>query len=144
MRIRDSESEQEEALNLTPLIDMVFLLLIFFLVATTFRQEEREISIQLPGLSSSQPLSSLPQQVIINIREDGSTLVAGKVYEPDALEDLLTAVGTNDPTRQVLIRADERSLHRYFAGVASLCRRAGINEVKVGYIVEEPQPVPVQ
>ena len=40
--------------------------------------------------------------------------------------------------REVLIRADERSLHKYFAGVAALCRKAGINEVKIGYLIEEP------
>jgi len=142
MRIRDPETDQEEPVNLMPLIDMVFLLLIFFLVATTFRQEEREINIQLPGLFSSQPLSSLPQQLIINIREDGSVVITGKTYDRKELEEMLGTVATYDPNREVLIRADERSLHRYFAEVAAIVRRCGISEVKIGYVPNEYKPEP--
>ena len=143
MRIRDPESDTEEPINLLNLIDTLFFLLMFFLIATRFKEEEREVGIQLPALASSQPLSALPQQIIINVREDGSTVIAGKTYNPDQLMDLLSqnaAAGNRD----VVIRADERSLHRYFANVAGLCRKAGIPEVKIGYLLEEPKPVQVQ
>ena len=62
MRIRDTSGEEEASLNMTPLIDMVFLLLIFFLVATTFAQEERKLDIQLPATATIQPLSAPPQR----------------------------------------------------------------------------------
>ena len=143
MRIRDPESDQEEPINLLNLIDTLFFLLMFFLIATRFKEEERTVGIQLPQLASSQPLSALPQQVIINIRDDGTTLVASKTYTPDELADLLSqsaAAGNRD----VLIRADERSIHRYFANVAGIVRKAGIPEVKIGYLLEEPTPVRVQ
>ena len=61
----------------------------------------------------------------------------------DLIRNLLIKIG-EDPDREGLIRADERSIHRYFARVAALCREAGINEVKVGYILEEPKAVPVR
>ena len=144
MLIKDTETEQEEPLNMTPLIDMVFLLLIFFLVATTFRQEERELGVQLPNLSSNAPLSAVPTQLVINIHEDGRLIVSGSTYGDTELEELLTQVATRDPSREVLIRADERSMHRYFANVASICRRAGVDEVKIGYIVQEPTPTQLQ
>jgi len=143
MRIRDPESDTEEPINLLNLIDTLFFLLMFFLIATRFKEEERDVGVQLPQLASSQPLSAMPQQIIINIREDGTALVASKTYNPDELLVLLTqsaAAGNRD----VLIRADERSLHRYFANVAGLCRKAGIPEVKIGYLLEEPMPVRVQ
>jgi biopolymer transport protein ExbD len=143
MRIRDPEADQEEPINLLNLIDTLFFLLMFFLIATKFKEEERDVGIQLPQLTSSQPLSALPQQIVINVREDGSTVIAGKKYSPDELMEVLmqnAAAGNRD----VLIRADERSLHRYFANVAGLCRKAGIGEVKIGYLLEEPVPVPVQ
>jgi biopolymer transport protein ExbD len=143
MRIHDPESDQEEPINLLNLIDTLFFLLMFFLIATRFKEEERTVGIQLPQLASSQPLSAQPQQIIINIREDGSTLVASKTYNPDELLNLLSQ-GAAAGNRDVLIRADERSLHRYFANVAGLCRKAGIPEVKIGYLLEEPKPVQVQ
>src|SRR3954470_9469584 len=143
MRIRDPESDIEEPINLLNLIDTLFFLLMFFLIATRFKEEERDVGVQLPQLASSQPLSAQPQQLIINIRDDGTTLVASKTYNSDELLELLTqsaAAGKRD----VLIRADERSLHRYFANVAGLCRKAGIPEVKIGYLLEEPKAMQVQ
>ena len=143
MRIKDPESDQEEPINLLNLIDTLFFLLMFFLIATRFKEEERDVGVMLPQLASSQPLSALPQQIIINIREDGTTVIANKSYDSDQLLELLSqnAVAGN---RDVLIRADERSLHRYFANVAGLCRKAGIAEVKIGYLLEEPTPVKVE
>src|SRR4051812_7315006 len=143
MRIRDPEADQEEPINLLNLIDTLFFLLMFFLIATRFKEDERDVGIQLPQLASSQPLSALPQQIIINVREDGTTVIAGKTYSPDELLEVLSqnaAAGNKD----VLIRADERSLHRYFANVAGLCRKAGIGEVKIGYLLEEATPVRVE
>src|SRR5262245_1307721 len=140
MRIRDIEGEYEEAVNLLPLIDTLFFLLMFFLLATRFKDEERDIGVQLPQLASSQPLSAVPQQTIINIKEDGSTVIAGRTYTASELSQLLTSLAATNSARDVLIRADERSLHLYFAGVAALCRRAGIHEVRIGYLLEEPKP----
>jgi biopolymer transport protein ExbD len=143
MRIRDKTGEEEAPVNLMPLIDMVFLLLIFFLVATTFAQKERELGVQLPS-TAVQPLSAPPKQVIINIMEDGTYRVDATPRSERELHDLLTRVARDQPDREVLVRADERSIHRYFAKVVSLCRRVGIGEAKVGYILEKPKLVTVQ
>jgi len=144
MRIRETPIEEETAINMTPMIDMVFLLLIFFLMATTFAQEEREIEVQLPGTSLARALSAPPRQLIVNILTDGTTKVGGQVCSRRELADMLTRMARNEPDREVLIRADEESIHKYFAGVASLCRQVGINEVKIGYLVQSPKSVSVK
>lgn len=136
MRIPDQDSGAEDPINLTPLIDMVFLLLIFFLVATSFAQEERDHRVKLPITSSPKPLSAPPQQVIINILADGSIKVGGQYYTPERLAAMLTRVARDEPDRTVLIRADEQSLHKYFAAVVRTCRQAGINEAKIGYLYQ--------
>ena len=138
MSIRGQEDESQNPINLMPLIDMVFLLLIFFLVATSFAQEERDQRVKLPLTSSPKPLSAPPRHVIINILADGTTKVGPRIYAREALTRLLERVHRNEPDRMVLIRADERSLHKYFAGVASLCKDVGINELKIGYIWQGP------
>ena len=73
MRIKDPISESDEPFNLVPLTDMVFNLLIFFMAATTFTQIEKDMSLQLPKTSAFRTLSQPPQQLVINIRQDGST-----------------------------------------------------------------------
>ena len=139
MRIRVPTDDSEAGISLTSMLDVVFNLLVFFLVATTMAEEEREIGVQLPGTSSFRPLSAPPQQLIVNVKDDGSTIVSGRTYDPQALSQLLTKTAKDDPDRIVLIRADERGPHKYFAGVARLAKQAGIKEVKIGYLVQEQQ-----
>jgi biopolymer transport protein ExbD len=136
MRIRDNNIEAEEGLNMTPLIDMVFLLLIFFLVATTAAQEEREADIKLPGTAAIAPISAEPRQIIVNVQEDGTSVVAGRAYDNSALLEFLGNAVKAQPDKEVLIRADERGLVRYLAGVVSVCRQAGVNQFKIGYLAE--------
>ena len=139
MRIRVPSDDGEAGISLTSMLDVVFNLLVFFLVATTMAEEEREIGVQLPGTASFRPLSAPPQQLIVNVKDDGSTVVSGRTYDQSALSQLLTKTAREDPERIVLIRADERGPHKYFAGVARLAKQAGIKEVKIGYLVQDPQ-----
>jgi len=134
MRIRDAHGEAEEPFNLVALTDMAFNLLIFFMAATSFTQIEKDMKVQLPRTAPFQSMSAPPRQIVINIKQDGSTIVAGKTYDQEGLNKLVQSELKTDPARVVLIRADERSIMKYFAGVATLCRRAGVNELKIGLL----------
>ena len=69
--IRSKGSENGVSIELTPIIDMVFLLLIFFLVATTFHQTEREMQVALPAAISAGPISATLREIIINVDAEG-------------------------------------------------------------------------
>ena len=139
MRIHDPHTESEEPYNLVPLTDMVFNLLIFFMCATTFVQIEKDLKVQLPKASSTfTPLSAPPKQLVINIEQDGTTTVAGKTYKNDELSSLVASAVKVNPDQTVIIRADERSIMKYFAAVAQSCRRAGVKETRVVYLGEKP------
>ena len=96
MRIRDPGLE-EEPYNLVPLTDMVFNLLIFFMAATTFTQIEKDLAVQLPKAGGFQTLSAAPKQIVINIREDGSTYVDGRQRSNEQLSELLSGAGGPHP-----------------------------------------------
>lgn len=135
MRIRDPMSEGEEPYNLVPLTDMVFNLLIFFMCATTFAQVEKELSVQLPHTSTSfKPLSAAPKQIIINIKQDGTTVVSGKTYSGEELSQLVNDSVSKDGSTSVIIRCDKEAYVRYFASVAATCRHAGVGEARLSYI----------
>ncbi len=136
MKIRDKSEIAEDPPNLMPLIDMVFLLLIFFLVATTFAEEERDQNVNLTEAASNQSLSSTPNQLILNIQADGTTVISGKSFEPEALAALLDRAVQDDPDKRVLIRADRDAYMKYFARTAVLCQNAGIDRLNIGYIPE--------
>ncbi len=95
-------------IRLMPLIDVVFLLLIFFLVATRFAEEERELDVLLPDASEAQPLTSKPGELFINIDQQGSYYVTGKTLTLDELHRALKTASVNNPGRvSVIIRADK-------------------------------------
>ncbi|MDP6546624.1 MAG: biopolymer transporter ExbD [Phycisphaerae bacterium] len=139
MRIANNE-DIEAPPNLMPLIDMVFLLLIFFLVASSLNQEEYERPVQLPRTAKTdKPMSAAPQQLIINILHDGSMKVSGRTVKQKELEKILVNIAKNERERRILIRADERSKFKYFAGVLDMSRACNINPVKVGYLAFDPK-----
>ena len=139
MRIRDPFSDGEEPYNLVPLTDMVFNLLIFFMCATTFVQVEKEMALQLPKASSTKSLGNpaVPEQLVLNIRQDGSTVISGKVYphaDEAALAGRIAEAVRKQTNLSVVIRADKRSMVEYFADVARICTQAGVREVKLTYV----------
>jgi biopolymer transport protein ExbD len=141
MRIKDPLTEGEEPFNLVPLTDMVFNLLIFFMCATTFAQVEKDLAVQLPKTSSSiSPLSAAPRQLIINIKQDGTTVVGGKTYDSSALAQVVAAFAKRNPEEAVVIRADKKSVMGYFANVTVLCKQAGVKEAKLVYLDEAGRP----
>ena len=126
MRLPTPESDSDGP-NLTPVIDVVFLLLIFFLVATRFNQEEREIATRLAEVADASPLTMPPKEVIVNITEKGDYIVAGKTLSRESLANFLHEVAVKNPsTQKVQLRTDERVSFGYAAQVMGLCERENI------------------
>jgi biopolymer transport protein ExbD len=117
---------ESEGPNLTPVIDVVFLLLIFFLVATRFDQEERELPVELPEVVQAQPLAAT-QGLIINILRDGTYKVVQQEYSEEQLASIIREAKKNNPHQTALIRGDGESALRHAARVMSLCNRAGMD-----------------
>lgn len=121
-----SESTESDDPNLTPVIDVVFLLLIFFLVATRFDQEERELDVELPEVAQAQPLA-MTQGLIINVGRDGKYKVVRQEYNEDQLATIIREAKKNNPHQTALIRGDGESALKHAARVMSLCNRAGMD-----------------
>jgi biopolymer transport protein ExbD len=120
------------SLSLTPLIDVVFLLLIFFLVATEFAEQERELRVLLPEASEAQPLTSKPRELFLNIDAQGRYFVSGRTLTPDELDAALKMAWVNNPGRaSVIIRADKRCPWQYVVAAINACLKANIRDYKV-------------
>jgi len=119
-------------LSLTPLIDIVFLLLIFFLVATRFAEEERELEVTLPDASEARPLTEKPRELFVNIDQHGQYFVTGKTLGIDELHPILDAAYVNNPGRaSVVIRADKRCDWEFVVAVMNACNKAKIRDYRV-------------
>jgi len=126
MAVKIDKGEALGSLSLTSLIDVVFLLLIFFLVATRFAEEDREMDIRIPVASEAKPLAMAPKEIFINIDKDGRVIVAKRVVNNEALYQLLQQAVANNPTQSAIIRADERCEFRHVVRVGNLCTKAGV------------------
>jgi biopolymer transport protein ExbD len=132
------QTHDDEGPSMTPIIDMVFLLLIFFLVATRFDEEEREIGTRLAEVAQAQPQSQPPNEVVINISEKGDFVVIGERLSEKQLSGFLTTLAVKNPgTQTVQIRTDERVPFRYPARVMGLCEREKIEHYFTVVVPEE-------
>jgi biopolymer transport protein ExbD len=119
---------EEVGLDFTPIIDVVFNLLIFFLVATSFQQVERESRIALPEMASAVPISAALREIVINIDEQGSIILLGKVTSEESLRETLTRAIAANPNQKVSVRADRATRYEAVARALDLCKAAGITE----------------
>lgn len=122
--------EQIEGFPLAPLIDIVFMLLIFFVATYSLQQQERELNVELP-LASEQPmLKAEPEELIINITEDGKIIVEYKEWKLEELKEMLknlTRVYSKPPA--VIIRADRDVKYSRTIDVLDACATAGIHTI---------------
>ena len=119
--------------NMMPLIDVVFLLLIFFLMASRFEQEERELKVTLPEVAEAQPLT-MTQELVVNITSEGKYVVAKQQYSEEQLAALLEQTHRNNPHQSVLIRGDGRAAWKHGVRVMGLCNKAKIDNYHVAAI----------
>jgi biopolymer transport protein ExbD len=108
------QRREDLSVNLTPLIDVVFLLLIFFMVSTTFTRETR-LAVDLPE-SSGVPAEVQPEQIEILVDEQGNYRVNGRALVDQRLETLQAALyqdSRGDTTLPLLISADADAPHRF-------------------------------
>ncbi len=126
MLIRAREQNSAVAIELTPIIDMVFLLLVFFLVATTFHQEEREMQIALPVAKSSGPISAMLRELVINVDADGGIIVGGRQVEPEELRAMVEAAVAANPEQKISLRGDRATAWANGIRVLDICKSSGI------------------
>ena len=132
MAIQIKKGQALGTLSLTPLIDVVFLLLIFFLVATRFEEEERSLSVVLPQASQAMPLTVKPRELFVNVDHQGRYFVSTRQVDSRQLFGILQQAWADNPGRQsVIIRADKRCRWQAVVTVMDLCNKANIREYKV-------------
>lgn len=128
MLLKAKATDSSPAIELTPVIDIVFLLLIFFLVATTFQQSEWEMQIALPEAESGGPISVSLRELVVNIQADGTVIVGGRAVSTDDLRTIVGDAVEANPEQKVTVRADKSATYDRVVGVLDVCKAAGIQE----------------
>ena len=127
MNLRSSSVDKRPALDVTPLIDVVFLLLIFFMVSTTFNRES-ELHIELPTATAG--VQEAPENVIeVIIARNGSYVVHGKALpdtHPSTLKAAIAAAVGKNIDQPLVLRADTETPHQAVVTAMDAARQLGI------------------
>lgn len=120
------------ALDMTPLIDVVFLLLIFFFITSTFitRQTNPKLDVTLPK-SASSTQTTVQGNLAIVIHQDGTVKVDGRVVTFDGLEERLRTFQEKHPKNSVILQADEAVPHGKVIKVMGIVDKLGLR-ISVG------------
>ena len=139
MKFSGSERRRARAptLALTSMLDVIFLLLCFFVTASVFSQWESEISISLPSASSAETPGRLPGEVILNVARDGSVTVNARKLTLDDLGGRLRKVAEFYPGQPVVIRADRETSYDSLVKVIDTCRGAGVWNFSLATVEEK-------
>lgn len=115
------------ALSITPLIDVLFMLLVFLLVVTNFKDKDRELDVVLPSASEARPMTEEPRELWVNVDAEGKFFVDGQTLDADEVAGLLRQAAVDNPGSQsVIIRADRRVEFDHVVTVMNLCNQVGI------------------
>ncbi len=131
------EGDEEVTLDLTPLIDMVFQLLIFFLITTTFAINVKEggLEVDLPRAKSTE-IPSMAKHLVLAILKDGRIVVGGEAVSDDELGKKLSEVAKNEPNTMVIVQADRSVEHGRVVKAMDLAATLGLKRLAIATIQE--------
>ena len=118
-------------LNLTSLIDVLFLLIMFFMLGTKFAQYERKIKLEVPTVSDGKALSSAPEKRVVNVFQTGQVTLDGQIVNLKELTARLASARSQYKDLGVLVRGDADGDFKNVAGVLNACHQAGVVRLAV-------------
>ena len=131
MNFRKAVEEHEESFQIAPLIDIVFLLLTFFIVTGALAAQEKETPIQLPKTTAAVARARGTLDVVVNITQAGLVFINQRPYPMPRLRQLLSDVrrSARAASVSVIIRADGKALHEDVVKVIDACAAARLKDV---------------
>ena len=126
MKFKTETKSHAPTLALTSMLDVIFLLLCFFVTVSVFSQWESEISIKRPSAKTSEQPERLPGEIIVNLAKDGTVKVNGSIMPLAELRERLAKISKFYPGQPVIIRADRDVRYESLVSVIDTCREADV------------------
>lgn len=129
--------DEQPSMNLTSMIDVLFLLIIFFMLATKFSDQERSIDVQVPQVGPAAALSDPPDRRTINLYRDGRIALDRQFLTLEELTERLAAARAEYSDLGVTLRGDADGRFQHVADVLGACRRAGVSDIAIAVRPEQ-------
>jgi biopolymer transport protein ExbD len=137
MKFRDTNAQQGAELELAPMVDVVFLLLIFFIVTWQFARFERDMDISVPAAEETTDEPRNVGEIIVNVRTDGSIVLNGLEVSEEELLAKLKSISQAYPDQAVILRGSSEANFQAIINVLDEIKKAGI--WNVAFATTNPQ-----
>ena len=138
MRFRAAIEAERAGFQLAPMIDIVFLLLIFFIVTWAYARFETELDVAVPVAEKGQDPNRAVGEIIVNVRKDGQFVVEGRPVGAGELLEKFKRVASVHKDVAVILRGDRETAYDNIVKVLDLCREAGI--WNIAFATDRPEP----
>lgn len=128
MLLTTPDADADTHIDFVPMVDVLFNLLIFFLLATSMVQAQREMKVALPQTVAAGPISAALREIVISIDDQGRLDLAGKPATLAELSAALRAAALANPEQKVSVRGDRNTPYANVAAVLDACKGAGIQQ----------------
>lgn len=133
-----SRQPEPASMQLAPMIDIVFLLLIFFIVTWQFTRSETELSVSVPTAKEGAEPERQGGEIVINILGDGVIRVEGTTVDIEQLLEKLSQIAVQFENQPVRIRGDGKVEYQRIVEVIDTCQKAGI--WNISFATQRPTP----
>ncbi len=142
MNFRKALEGQNAGFQMAPMIDIMFLLLVFFMVASIEAQLETKLPITVPTAETGEDTPRMPSELIINIDQEGRIFLNNSIQTPEQLQQVLQRLSSMLQGSPVIIRADAKTDYEDVIEVLDICRRVDIWNVRFATIPPEAAEEP--
>ena len=136
MKFAHTQQAEPESVPMAPLIDIVFLMLVYFMVTSVYSTMESEIDIMLPTSSTAELDERMQGEIFINLREDGQIVLNGHQVNLEELQEILDRVSEHFPGGSVIIRGDRKAELGRAIAILDTCRNADIQNISFAALQE--------
>jgi biopolymer transport protein ExbD len=129
MNLRSRAPLHHPGIQLAPLVDVLLLLLIFFLLTWNAARNENELDVKVPKASAAKEKNAPIGDVVVNVKADGNVIVNRRILSGADLSELLKNLVQLNAEQAVVIRGDEAGAYKNIVGVLNICSEAGVTNV---------------
>ena len=140
MNFRLRIQPEQRGFLIAPMVDILLVLLGFFMLTWSFSRQDRELDVQMPSAGESKEQRRSVGEVIINVKSDGTLVMNRRAMAPEELLATLSRVASLYPDQAVVLRGDRRVDYGRIVQTLDLCRRANIWNVAFATATSDPVP----
>ena len=126
MNFRKRAKPEIFGFQIAPMVDILLVLLVFFIVTWNFALSENELDVRIPSAEKAKDQKPQAGQVVINVRRDGTIVLNRKTLSPQELRDKLDQLSKLFPDQAVILRGDQKADYKSIVNVLDICRMANI------------------